>query len=107
MRCGRKVEIIWLDSTELEEETEKTSLDTYAKARDQIRTASGILVPGGFGQRGIEGMIRAANWAREKKVPYLGICLGMQIAVVEFCRTKWTVLPRKRSSSTCPKSRRP
>lgn len=87
MRCGRKLEIIWLDSTDLEEETETASPTSYYKAWDQIHTASGILVPGGFGHRGIEGMIRAAKWAREKKVPYLGICLGMQIAVIEFCRT--------------------
>lgn len=87
MRCGRKLEIIWLDSTDLEVETETTSATSYRKAWDQIHTASGILVPGGFGRRGIEGMIRAAKWARENKVPYLGICLGMQIAVIEFCRT--------------------
>lgn len=49
-------------------------------------SGSGILVPGGFGLRGTEGMIAAAKWAREKKVPYLGICLGFQIAVIEFCR---------------------
>lgn len=47
---------------------------------------SGILVPGGFGLRGTEGMILAAKWAREKKVPYLGICLGFQVAVIEFAR---------------------
>lgn len=47
---------------------------------------SGILVPGGFGLRGTEGMIAAAKWAREKNIPYLGICLGFQIAVIEFCR---------------------
>jgi CTP synthase len=46
----------------------------------------GILVPGGFGERGIEGKIMAARYAREKKVPYFGICLGMQIAVIEFAR---------------------
>ncbi|KAI4093571.1 MAG: hypothetical protein LQ348_001761 [Seirophora lacunosa] len=87
MRCGRKLEIIWLDSADLEIATEMTSPVTYHKAWHQLCTASGILVPGGFGHRGIEGMIRAAKWAREKKVPYLGICLGMQIAVIEFCRT--------------------
>jgi len=47
---------------------------------------SGILVPGGFGTRGTEGMISAARWAREKKVPYFGICLGLQIAAIEFAR---------------------
>jgi CTP synthase len=48
--------------------------------------SSGILVPGGFGTRGTEGMIAAARWAREKKVPYFGICLGLQIAAIEFAR---------------------
>lgn len=46
----------------------------------------GILVPGGFGTRGTEGMISAARWAREKKIPYFGICLGLQIAAIEFAR---------------------
>ena len=48
--------------------------------------ARGIIVPGGFGLRGTEGMISAAKWAREQKVPYLGICLGFQIAVIEWAR---------------------
>ena len=52
-----------------------------------LRGAAGILVPGGFGDRGIEGKIAAARYARETGTPYLGICLGMQIAVVEFART--------------------
>jgi CTP synthase len=46
----------------------------------------GILIPGGFGVRGTEGMIAAAKWAREKRVPFLGICLGFQIAVLEWAR---------------------
>ena len=49
--------------------------------------ADGILVPGGFGDRGIQGKILAAKYARENNVPYLGICLGMQIAVIEFARS--------------------
>ncbi|RRT48752.1 hypothetical protein BHM03_00049433 [Ensete ventricosum] len=49
--------------------------------------ANGILVPGGFGDRGVKGKILAAKYARENKVPYLGICLGMQIAVIEFARS--------------------
>jgi hypothetical protein len=51
-----------------------------------LQGADGILVPGGFGDRGVEGKILAAKYAREKNVPYLGICLGMQIAVVEYAR---------------------
>lgn len=86
MRCARKLEITWLDSSDLEPETETTSPAAYHKAWGSLCTSSGIIVPGGFGQRGTEGMVAAAKWAREKDVPYLGICLGMQIAVIEFCR---------------------
>ena len=70
------VEIEWIDSDEL---TEKN----YEKALSRV---DGIIVPGGFGNRGTEGMILAAKYAREKDVPYFGICLGMQIAVIEFAR---------------------
>src|SRR5262249_4251807 len=52
----------------------------------QLRDVSGVLIPGGFGLRGIEGKIRAARYAREHKVPYLGLCLGMQVATIEFAR---------------------
>ena len=57
--------------------------DTVA---EQLADVDGILVPGGFGKRGIEGKIRAARYAREHNVPYFGICLGMQIAIIEFAR---------------------
>lgn len=70
------VEIVWIDSEQLtEQNTAKT-----------LGTVNGILVPGGFGDRGIEGMILAARYAREHAVPYLGLCLGMQIAVIEYAR---------------------
>lgn len=71
-----KVEFLWVDSEEL---TEK-NLDQL------LHRADGILVPGGFGTRGTEGMILAARYARTREVPYLGICLGMQMAIVEFAR---------------------
>ena len=73
---GVHVEIDWVDSEELTPETTPTRLEG----------ADGILVPGGFGSRGIEGMIQAARYAREQGIPYLGICLGMQIAAIEFAR---------------------
>lgn len=69
-------DIKWVDSEEL----------TQENINDVLGDCEGILVPGGFGDRGIEGMILAARYAREKDVPYLGICLGMQIAVIEFAR---------------------
>ena len=70
------VEIVRVDAEEIER-------DGAAK---HLRTMDGILVPGGFGNRGIEGKILAARYAREHKIPYFGICLGMQIAVIEFAR---------------------
>ena len=73
---GARADIKWVDSEELCEENVGTVLGG----------ADGILVPGGFGDRGIEGMILAARYARENDVPYLGICLGMQISVIEFAR---------------------
>ena len=53
---------------------------------EKVRAADGIIVPGGFGGRGIEGKIQAARYARENKIPYLGLCLGMQLMVIEFAR---------------------
>lgn len=73
---GAMVDIDWIDSEMLTEHTYE----------EILRGHDGILVPGGFGNRGIEGKILAARYAREKRVPYLGICLGMQIAVIEFAR---------------------
>ncbi|PVH30492.1 CTP synthase [Pararhodobacter oceanensis] len=71
-----KVKIEWLDSEVFETEDPSPMLEGL----------HAILVPGGFGERGTEGKIRAAQWAREKKIPYLGICLGMQMAVIEAAR---------------------
>ncbi len=72
------IEVDWVDS--------ETLVDDQA-ARDRLSGAQGILIPGGFGGRGIEGKIRAARAARELRIPYLGVCLGMQIAVMEFARS--------------------
>jgi CTP synthase len=74
--AGTEVEIRWIDSEKLEKEN----------LEQQLSPLDGILVPGGFGTRGIDGMILAAQYAREHKIPYFGICLGMQIAVIEFAR---------------------
>ncbi|KAI4767044.1 CTP synthase [Aureobasidium sp. EXF-12344] len=86
MRCKKKLKIVWVDAEHLEPQAEKANPAQYHKAWHDVCTASGILVPGGFGQRGTEGMMKAAKWARENGTPYLGICLGMQIAVIEFAR---------------------
>ena len=52
----------------------------------ELKDVAGILIPGGFGDRGVEGKIKAARFARENKLPYLGLCLGMQVATIEFAR---------------------
>ena len=70
------VNIEWIDSEELNEDN----------INDRLKDLKGIIVPGGFGDRGIEGMILAANYARTNNIPYFGICLGMQIAVIEYAR---------------------
>lgn len=87
LAVGRKLEIKWIEATNLEPETLKADAIKYHESWQNLCSAQGILVPGGFGARGIEGMITAAKWAREHKIPYLGICLGMQIAVIEFARS--------------------
>ena len=88
MACSRKLNLVWVDASHLELATQADSATAgqYHKAWHEVYTAQGILVPGGFGHRGTEGMIAAAHCARTKKTPFLGICLGMQIAVIEFAR---------------------
>ena len=87
MRCGRKLRVKNVDAENLEPSMSQTDPAAFHKAWHDLCTAKGILVPGGFGTRGTEGMVAAAKWARQQKVPYLGICLGMQIAVIEFARS--------------------
>ncbi len=71
-----EVKIRWVNAEELSDEN----------IHDQLQGVNGILVPGGFGDRGIEGKITAIKYARERKIPFFGICLGMQVAVIEFAR---------------------
>ncbi len=78
--------IEWIEATNLELQTKEKKPEVYKGAWDTLRSVNGVLVPGGFGDRGVEGKILAANYARENKVPYLGICLGMQIMVIEAAR---------------------
>lgn len=74
--CGKKIKIKWVDSDKITDET----------APSVFNDCQGILVPGGFGDRGIEGMIASCRYARENNLPYFGICLGMQICVIEYAR---------------------
>jgi CTP synthase len=77
LECGVEVELAKIDSSKLEDAENAGTL---------LADADGVLVPGGFGQRGINGMVRAAAWARKNRVPYFGICLGMQIMVIDWGR---------------------
>jgi CTP synthase len=85
----RTLQIDWIEASNLE--------DASHSDWEVLKAANGILVPGGFGDRGIEGKILAANYARTNSVPYLGICLGLQVATIEFCRN---VLGLENANST-------
>jgi CTP synthase len=76
IHLGVEIEIQWVHSADIEK----------GKSWDVIKASDGILVPGGFGSRGIEGKIQSIRYARENKIPYLGLCLGMQLMVIEFAR---------------------
>jgi len=84
LECGVEAELVKIDSSTLEK-TE--NIDSVLGSE-----VDGILIPGGFGQRGINGMVKAAQWARKNKKPYLGICLGMHIMIIEWARNvlNWT-----------------
>lgn len=86
MACKRKLNLIMVDASHLEDTAKVASLAEYHKTWQIVCTTQGILVPGGFGTRGTEGMTAATKWARENKVPFLGVCLGMQVAVIEYAR---------------------
>lgn len=84
-----EVEIQWVDSEELEkycEEKAAAGFDRNKALQEQLGGIDGMIIPGGFGTRGTEGMILAAQYARENGIPFLGICLGMQMALAEFAR---------------------
>ena len=81
------IRIIWIEATDLEQHTLTNDSSRYERAWNVLRNeVCGILVPGGFGVRGIEGKVAAAKFARESGIPYLGLCLGMQVMVIEYCR---------------------
>jgi len=94
---NRKLEINWIESESLDDKKMDEDPEKYSEAWNVLKNADGILVPGGFGIRGIEGKIKAAEYARINKIPYLGVCLGLQIATIEFCRN---VLGMENANST-------
>ena len=85
--CGHRLKLEWVDASCLEAAAQLSTPDKYAEAWATVRGAEAVLVPGGFGNRGVEGMIAAAHYAREEGKPYLGICLGLQVAVIDAVRT--------------------
>ena len=85
MAVNKKLVIDWVEATNLIQ-NEAESTEAFNMSWHKMSNADGILVPGGFGDRGVEGKIAAAKYARENKKPYLGICLGLQVATIEFAR---------------------
>ncbi|XP_039024860.1 CTP synthase-like isoform X2 [Hibiscus syriacus] len=85
--CSLKPSIDWIAASDLEDDTARSAPEAHAAAWKSLRNAECVLVPGGFGDRGVCGMILAAKYARKNNVPYLGICLGMQISVIEYARS--------------------
>uniref|UniRef100_A0A1D1Z5M4 CTP synthase n=1 Tax=Anthurium amnicola TaxID=1678845 RepID=A0A1D1Z5M4_9ARAE len=95
--CSLKPSIEWIAASDLEDKSEKLTPEVHASAWDTLKNAACVLVPGGFGDRGVPGMVLAAKYARENHIPYLGICLGMQISVIDFSRS---ILGMERANST-------
>lgn len=86
MTCDLKLDLEWVEAEDLEPACKNTDAAKYHDAWRKLVGVAGILVPGGFGSRGTEGKIAACHWARTNKIPFLGICLGFQMAVAEFAR---------------------
>ncbi|KKY37492.1 putative ctp synthase [Diaporthe ampelina] len=86
MHLRRKLNLIWVDAEHLEAKAKSTDEEKYNEAWHAVRTASGIIVPGGFGTRGTEGMMLASKFARENGTPFLGVCLGFQTAAIQYAR---------------------
>lgn len=84
MAVNRKLVIDWIEASHLESDWDNE--EEKELAWSLLEKANGVLVPGGFGDRGVEGKILAAHYARTNNTPYLGICLGLQVATIEFCR---------------------
>jgi len=85
--CGHRLELRWVDAGSLEDGCKEKEPAKWEAAWAEVQTAQGVLVPGGFGDRGVEGKILAAKYARESGTPYLGICLGLQVAVIDCARS--------------------
>lgn len=95
--CYRRLNLVYVEGCDLETKTKDDDLAKYEEAWRKLETADGVLIPGGFGKRGTDGKIEAIKWSRLNKVPMLGICLGLQLAAVEFARN---VLKLENADST-------
>lgn len=88
LEAGFRLTVAWVDSSELEPNVQCLGTKRSEDAWKKLKSADGVLVPGGFGNRGIEGMIMTANYCRTSQTPFLGICVGFQTAVIEFARNE-------------------
>lgn len=86
LAIGYKLNLKFIEACHLERQTKQETPHLYYEAWQSLTNSHGVIVPGGFGSRGMEGKIRACQWSRENKKPFLGICLGLQAAVIEFAR---------------------
>ncbi|KAK0161421.1 hypothetical protein PV327_009892 [Microctonus hyperodae] len=97
IEVGYRLNLIYIEAANLEQQTMKDNPVLYHEAWQQLCKSDGVIVPGGFGKRGIEGKIEACKWCRINNKPMLGICLGLQVAVIEFARN---VLGHENANST-------
>ncbi|KAH0883023.1 hypothetical protein HID58_059119, partial [Brassica napus] len=103
---GKKLVVDLVPSPDLEKTTKKENSCAYKAAWMLLKGADGVLIPGGYGNRGLEGKILAAKYARENNIPFVGICLGMQVAVIEFARSVLS-LPDANSTEFKPETNHP
>merc|ERR1719171_369220 len=88
VEAGLSLTVEWVESQELEPNMQQLDAKRFDSAWRRLKSAHGVLLPGGFGDRGMEGKIKAASYCRTSQVPFLGICLGFQAAVIEFARSE-------------------
>lgn len=86
LACQKKLILDFVESTDIQEDNKQKNPSAYEQGWNKIKNANGMIVPGAFGDRGIEGLISACRYARENKLPFLGICLGLQLSAIEVAR---------------------
>lgn len=106
LAVGYKLNLKFIEACHLERQTKQETPHLYYEAWQSLTNSHGVIVPGGFGSRGIEGKIRACQWSRENKKPFLGICLGLQAAVIEFARNVLN-FPNANSTEVNPDTEHP